>query len=42
MSGALESDRIDGLIGRDVLQHFEMRYHGGNGTISMRYLKPGR
>ena len=42
MSGNLQSDRIDGLIGRDVLSHFEMRYHGGTGTVTMKYLRPAK
>jgi len=39
MSGTLPSDKIDGLIGRDVLSKFEMRYHGKTGRVTMRYLR---
>lgn len=31
--------RIDGLIGRDVLQHFDLTYNGQTGKVTMRYLK---
>src|SRR5882672_3313283 len=41
MSGNLPgADQLDGLIGRDVLRHFEMRYNGGTGLVTMRYLRP--
>jgi predicted aspartyl protease len=39
-SARLESDRLDGLIGRDVLQHFEFSYNGGTGQFRLRYIKP--
>ncbi|MBI2607190.1 MAG: aspartyl protease family protein [Deltaproteobacteria bacterium] len=32
-------DRIDGLIGRDVLRFFDFRYNGETGVFSMRYLR---
>lgn len=38
-SGELKTDRIDGLIGRNVLGAFELRYNGKTGTLKMRYLK---
>jgi hypothetical protein len=40
-SGTLQSDQIDGLIGRDVLQHFELTYNGRTGTVRMRFYRPG-
>lgn len=41
MSGNLSNpERLDGLIGRDVLNHFEMRYNGRTGLVTMRYLRP--
>ena len=33
------AERIDGLIGRDVLQHFELTYNGKTGKLTMRFLK---
>ena len=40
-SGTLQdSTTIDGLIGRDVLQHFDLRVNGRTGEMTMRYLKP--
>lgn len=39
-SGNLESPLIDGLIGRDVLQHFTMTYEGKTGRVTMRYHRP--
>ena len=32
--------RIDGLIGRDVLQHFDHTYNGRTGRVTMRFHKP--
>jgi hypothetical protein len=40
MSGTLPSDKLDGLIGRDVLSHFDMRYYGREGRLTMKYLRP--
>lgn len=39
MSGKLESDRIDGLIGRTVLSHFDMQYFGRAGKLVMKFLR---
>jgi len=33
------ADRIDGVIGRDVLRHFEMHYDGPAGTVSLKYFR---
>ncbi len=33
-------DLIDGLIGRDVLRFFELRYNGFEGNFSLRFLQP--
>ncbi len=39
-SGTLQdSTVIDGLIGRDVLRHFDFRYDGKSGLFTIRYLK---
>lgn len=38
-SAALNTDAIDGLIGRDVLQYFDLRYNGKTGIVTLRYLK---
>ena len=35
-SGDLPTVSIDGLIGRTVLQHFEMKYDGMNGKVVMK------
>lgn len=40
MSGELQSDSIDGLIGRDVLQHFQLLYDGKTGAIRMKWYRP--
>lgn len=40
MGAKLESDVIDGLIGRDVLQHFQLTYDGKTGIVRMRYYHP--
>lgn len=40
LSGDLNSTLIDGLIGRDVLQHFTMTYDGKAGRVTMRYHRP--
>jgi hypothetical protein len=40
LSGDLKSTLIDGLIGRDVLQHFTMTYDGKTGRVTMRYHRP--
>ena len=37
-SGDLNTDRIDGLIGRNVLQSFEMNYNGLTGKVVMRFI----
>ena len=39
-AGNLESDLIDGLIGRDVLHHFSLSYDGKTGQINMRWHRP--
>lgn len=39
-SGNLASDRIDGLIGRDVLSHFTLICDGHSGQVKMRYHRP--
>jgi len=31
---------IDGVIGRDVLQHFHLSYDGKTGQVRMRYHRP--
>jgi hypothetical protein len=41
MSGDLKTELFDGLIGRDVLQHFVLTYDGKTGLVTMRYHKPG-
>lgn len=39
-SGALHDSKIiDGLLGRDVLQYFDMRYNGRTGLVTLKYLK---
>ncbi len=37
-SGQLQSDQIDGLIGRTVLNHFELLYNGLTGKVTMRFI----
>lgn len=37
-SASLNSDKIDGLIGRNVLQHFEINYNGMTGKLVMRFI----
>jgi Aspartyl protease len=37
-SGDLQTDRIDGIIGRNVLNHFEMIYNGMTGKITLRII----
>lgn len=39
-SGSLPAGGIDGLIGRDVLSHFEFVYQGRGGGFTLRYLGP--
>ena len=40
MSGNLhESKVIDGLIGREVLNHFDFRYNGVSGDFTLQYIK---
>jgi hypothetical protein len=39
-SGNLASDRIDGLIGRDVLTHFTLSCDGRSGQVKMTYHRP--
>lgn len=36
----LPVDVIDGVIGRDVLTHFQLIYDGKTGQIRMRYHRP--
>lgn len=40
-SGQLQSDQIDGLIGRTVLHHFELLYNGLTGKVTMRFIGKG-
>ena len=40
LGGDLKTTLIDGLIGRDVLQHFTMTYDGKAGRVTMRYHRP--
>ncbi len=43
MSGTLGAQPLfDGIIGRDVLQHFEMLYNGKTGRVTLRYFRPAR
>ncbi|OGQ80416.1 MAG: hypothetical protein A2289_10420 [Deltaproteobacteria bacterium RIFOXYA12_FULL_58_15] len=39
-SGKLATDRIDGLIGRNALNRFELHYNGMTGRVTMRFHKP--
>lgn len=39
-SAKLETDRIDGLIGRDVLRHFVLSCDGRTGQVRMKYHRP--
>lgn len=39
LSGELAIDTIDGLIGRDVLSHFNFTYFGKEGKFTLKYLK---
>ena len=39
-SAKLETDRIDGLIGRDVLRHFVLLCDGRTGQVRMKYHRP--
>jgi hypothetical protein len=36
----LPTDVIDGVIGRDVLLHFQLVYDGGTGQVRMKYHRP--
>jgi hypothetical protein len=39
-SGTLNDNKLfDGVIGRDVLRYFELRYNGKNGVVNLVYLK---
>jgi hypothetical protein len=40
MGAKLDTDRFEGLIGRDVLQHFALTYDGHEGLIKLRYYRP--
>ena len=40
MSGDLKTALFDGLIGRDVLQHFTLTYDGQSGRVTMKYHRP--
>jgi Aspartyl protease len=42
MSGKLETDLFDGLIGRDVLEHFQLTYDGKTGMVRMKYYRPAK
>jgi hypothetical protein len=37
-SGNLPTDRIDGLIGRNVLHSFELTYNGLTGKVIMKFI----
>jgi hypothetical protein len=37
-SGELPSDQIDGVLGRTVLNHFELLYNGLTGKVIMRFI----
>lgn len=37
-SGDLKADRLDGLIGRNVLQSFELIYNGLTGKVLMKFI----
>ena len=39
-SASLQTDRIDGLIGRDVLRHFVLSCDGHTGQVRMKYHRP--
>lgn len=39
-SATLAIDRIDGLIGRDVLRHFVLSCDGKTGAVRMKYHRP--
>jgi len=39
-SGTLNLPTIDGVIGRDVLTHFQLIYDGQTGQVRMRYHRP--
>ena len=39
-SANLQTDRIDGLIGRDVLTHFALSCDGRTGQVRMKYHRP--
>lgn len=41
-SGSLPVAHIDGLIGRDVLRHFELTVNGNTGKFRMRFLSTAR
>ncbi len=40
LSGTLAVDVIDGIIGRDVLRHFQLSYDGKTGVVLMKYHRP--
>lgn len=40
MGAKLESGLLDGLIGRDVLEHFRLTYDGKTGMLKMKYYRP--
>ncbi len=40
VSGNLEGDLMDGLIGRDVLSHFQLSYDGKTGVVRMKWHRP--
>lgn len=39
MSGGMTTKRIDGVIGRDVLRHFDFKYYGKFGKFTLQYIK---
>ncbi len=40
LSGSLQNSQvIDGLIGRSILERFELKYNGRTGKVTMRYLR---
>lgn len=40
MSGDLNSHLFDGLLGRDVLEHFTLTYAGKTGRLTMQWHRP--
>lgn len=40
VGATLPYEHVDGLMGRDVLQYFDLRYNGQTGRVTMDYLRP--